>query len=190
MSWIDSGFFERDPLTCARDLVGCVILWDGCGGRIVETEAYDATGDPACHTAGRPSARAFIAESPPGALYVYLNYGVHWLLNFLVKGENSSGFVLVRALEPVSGLEKMRARRGKCPDHLLCAGPGRLTKALGITGPSGHKLPLERIPGGGLIKGENPPLACGPRIGISKAMQRPWRFGEASSKSLSRPFGN
>ncbi len=187
MNQLAPDFFNSDPLSCAQNLIGCVLRWDGCEGMIVETEAYDAVDDPACHTASRPSARAFIAALPPGALYIYLNYGVHWLLNFLAKSETVSGFVLIRALEPVSGIELMRARRGIAMDHLLCAGPGRLTRALGIDG-AFHGRHLSNLVGAGLFRRENPRLVSGPRIGISRAKLRPWRFGAAASTSLSRRF--
>src|SRR5262245_36895962 len=104
-------FFERDPVTCARELVGCRLTVGEFGGIIVETEAYDVEGDEACHTAFRPSARAFVASHQAGAAYVYFNYGVHWMLNVLVKGTRF-GFVLIRALEPVDGIEQMRISRG------------------------------------------------------------------------------
>ena len=107
---LDPKFFQQSPEDCARDLIGCRLAWKGCAGVIVETEAYAAEGDEACHTHLRPSARRFIAEHPAGSAYVYLNYGVHWLLNFLVKGD-PDGFVLIRALAPSEGLEQMRLRR-------------------------------------------------------------------------------
>ena len=127
-------FFERDPVSCARELIGCRFSWNGCVGRIVETEAYDSVDDPACHTWFRPSTRAFVEAQSAGDAYVYLNYGVHWLFNVLVKGGDRSGFVLFRALEPVAGTERMRERRAGVKDPLLGAGPGRLTRAFGIDG--------------------------------------------------------
>ena len=111
MEAIREDYFEQDPVTCARGLIGCHFLWKGCVGRIVETEAYDSVDDPACHTWFRPSTRAFVEKQRAGDAYVYMNYGVHWLFNILVKGGNRSGFVLFRALEPVTGLELMRERR-------------------------------------------------------------------------------
>lgn len=125
-------FFQRDPVTCARDLIGCELNWDRCAGIIVETEAYHAVGDEACHCFVRPSARAFIERNRPGAAYIYFNYGVHWMLNVLVKGKEN-GFVLIRALEPTRGIALMRRRRGVHDLHRLCSGPGKLTQALAIT---------------------------------------------------------
>ena len=134
MKSIGPGFFRRDPVSCARELIGCVFEWDGCAGRIVETEAYAERGDEACHTFFRPSARRFVAEHGAGTAYVYLNYGMHWLFNVLVKGPHGCGFVLFRALEPVSGVEGMSERRGTGKSEGLCSGPGKLTQAMGIGG--------------------------------------------------------
>src|SRR5438045_9562356 len=126
-------FFQRDPLSCARDLIGCELIWNSCGGVIVETEAYNAIGDEACHCFVRPSVRAFVELNHAGAAYVYFNYGVHWMLNVLVKGKEN-GFVLIRALEPTRGIALMRKRRHIHDVHRLCSGPGKLTQALAITG--------------------------------------------------------
>jgi len=131
---IGRDFFQRDPLTCARELIGCELVWNGCSGILVETEAYTALNDEACHTFHRPSARRFIEEHPPGAAYVYLNYGMYWLLNVLVKGGREDGFVLFRALEPRAGIGVMQARRALTKLTQLCSGPGKLTRALAITG--------------------------------------------------------
>ncbi len=161
--------------------------WRGCSGRIVETEAYAAIGDEACHTWSRPSARAFVAAHEPGSAYVYRNYGIHWLFNFLVKGPEGEGFVLLRALEPVAGLEEMRERRPGVPDHLLCAGPGRLTRAFGLDGDL-HGMAFLDDANGGVTRGETVEIVAGGRIGISQAKELPWRFGELGSKSLSRKF--
>ena len=125
--------FQRDPLSCARDLIGCELIWNSCAGIIVETEAYNAIGDEACHCFVRPSARAFVERNYAGAAYVYFNYGVHWMLNVLVKGREN-GFVLIRALEPTRGIALMRRRRHIHDVHRLCSGPGKLTQALAITG--------------------------------------------------------
>jgi DNA-3-methyladenine glycosylase len=180
-------FFTRDPLTCARELIGCHFLWRGCSGRIVETEAYDSADDPACHTWFRPGARAFVEKHDAGTAYVYMNYGVHWLFNVLVKGGERSGFVLFRALEPVSGIELMRARRPGAKDPLLGAGPGRLTRALGIDG-SIHGAAFLRGEDSGIIRGKRVKPCAGPRIGISRATNLHWRFGDPASPSLSRRF--
>jgi DNA-3-methyladenine glycosylase len=185
---IGRGFFQRDPVVCARELLGCELNWDGCGGRIVETEAYSVVGDEACHTFARPSSREFVERSEPGTVYVYLNYGMYWLLNFLVKGGAEDGFVLVRALEPTVGIERMKARRGGVAPHKLCAGPGRLGMALGlgkkahgVDGCSGRIVEL-REPAGPVE------TECGPRIGISRSIELPWRFVVAGSPCLSAPM--
>src|SRR5438067_11500811 len=125
-------FFQRDPLSCARDLIGCELIWNSCAVIIVETEAYNAIGDEACHCFVRPSTRAFVGRNEAGAAYVYLNYGVHWMLNVLVKG-GEEGFVLIRALEPTRGVALMKRRRGINDERQLCSGPGKLTQALDIT---------------------------------------------------------
>src|SRR6266446_1643902 len=129
---LPSSFFERDPLTCARDLVGTELAWGKCSGIVVETEAYLTLNDEACHTFTRPSTRAFVERNLPGTVYIYMNYGVHWMLNVLVKGARS-GLILIRALEPRRGLGVMRARRGVDDIHRLCSGPGKLAQALDIT---------------------------------------------------------
>src|SRR5436190_20924421 len=137
---LERAFFQRDPLTCAQELIGCELVWGDCAGIVVETEAYAAVGDEAAHTFFRPSARTFVASHPPGAAYVYFNYGMYWLFNVLVKGGPEDGFVLIRALEPVRGVELMQKRRfpdkrGKeAPIQTLCSGPGKLTIAMGIDG--------------------------------------------------------
>ena len=191
-------FFRRDPVTCARELIGCELVWNDCAGIVVETEAYAAVGDEACHTFMRPSARAFVASHRAGAAYVYMNYGVHWLLNVLIKGneigsvENSGnpskndGFVLIRALEPTRGIEKMRERRSLVdlknvkknahPLRALCTGPGRLAQALGVRG-ADHGRDLCADENVGFLPRENPvKIARDIRIGISKAAHLRWRF--------------
>lgn len=188
MEELHADFFRRDPLTCSRDLIGCVFRWHGCEGRIVETEAYAEHGDEACHTWNRPSAREFIARHDAGTAYVYLNYGVHWLFNIVVKSPEGSGFVLFRALEPVSGLEQMRGRRGDLSLHSLCSGPGKLTQALGIAGSVHGTRFLGGIDTGICKENDRIPISVGPRIGISRAADRPWRFGATGSGSLSRRF--
>lgn len=184
---IQADFFKRHPVDCARELIGCTFTWQGCSGRIVETEAYAATGDPASHTFFRPSARKFVAEHEVGDAYVYLNYGVHWLFNVLAKGGPMDGFVLFRALEPLAGLEAMRERRPNCADHQLCAGPGKLTRALDING-GHHRARFLSLPDCGLFEGGESQVVVGPRIGISVGQDFLWRFGEKNSRSLSRKF--
>lgn len=175
-------------MTCARELVGCELVWNGAGGIIVETEAYSVLNDEACHTFSRPSSRGFVAEKPPGTAYVYLNYGVHWLLNFLVKGGAEDGFVLIRALEPTRGIAGMALRRDTDQAKNLCSGPGKLTRALGIGGEL-HGRDLLALDGASLIAPSKPPeILQGPRIGISRSAELPWRFVYAGSPFLSAPM--
>jgi DNA-3-methyladenine glycosylase len=189
MEFLGREFFQRDPLACARELVGCELVVNGCGGIVVETEAYAARNDEACHTFSRPSSRAFVAERPAGAAYVYLNYGMHWLLNFLVKGGAEDGFVLVRALEPTLGIEAMGARRGTGVREKMCSGPGKLTRALGIAGEL-HGCDFFSLDGAALRRPEKPAsVLAGPRIGIRHAADLPWRFVLAGSRFLSAPLG-
>lgn len=188
-------FFQRDPLTCARELIGCELRWGQRAGIIVETEAYDSEGDEASHTFFRPSARAFVAKHREGTAYVYFNYGVHWMLNVLVKGSRK-GFVLFRALEPVTGLEAMHLARGVKSIHQLCSGPGKLAKALGVTGED-HGRDLCQDPEFAIYPtSKRLQVASGPRIGITRAVDLPWRFhaegnlhvsGRSSKKT--RPAG-
>ena len=187
MEKLTAEFFERDPLSCARDLIGSVFVWKGCRGRIVETEAYDSVDDPACHTWTRPSSRSFVERHNAGDAYVYLNYGMYWLFNILVKSGGGAGFVLFRALEPLSGLEMMRERRGAMKDSMLMSGPGKLTRALGIDG-SSHGAEFLDLPDCGILRGDEVEVGAGPRIGISRAVDRHWRFGDLSSRCLSRKF--
>lgn len=188
---LGSDFFEQDPVTCARSLIGMTFCWDGVAGIVVETEAYAEFGDEACHTFSRPSARRFIEHHPAGSAYVYLNYGVHWLTNVLIKNGQTNGFVLLRALAPVQGLPAMRTRRGKEHASDLCSGPGKLSQALGIHGIH-HGESLIASPERAFLPApEDAPamtLATGPRIGISKSAHLPWRFGWADSPHLSAPF--
>jgi len=168
-------FFQRDPLICARELIGCELRWGHRAGIIVETEAYDTEGDEASHTFFRPSARAFVAAHREGAAYVYFNYGVHWMLNVLVKGSRE-GFVLFRALEPIAGLEAMHLARGVESIHQLCSGPGKLAKALGVTG-ADHGRDLCREAEFAFYPAPKKlQVVSGPRIGITKATTLPWRF--------------
>lgn len=183
---IGAEFFRRAPLVCARELIGCVFEWDGCSGRIVETEAYAAEGDPACHTFFRSSARDFVAAHDAGRAYVYLNYGVHWLFNVLVKGPEGPGFVLIRALEPVAGQGAMRLRRGDHPDpRHWCSGPGKLTRALGIDG-GAHGSAFLGVGRRGIRSGEADGVVADGRIGISRAQDLAWRFTERGSRFVSR----
>jgi DNA-3-methyladenine glycosylase len=146
MPQLDRFFFQRDPVTCARELIGCELVWKNCAGIIVETEAYAALNDEACHTFARPSARAFVEKHPSGTAYVYFNYGMYWLLNVLVKGGAEDGFVLFRAIEPTRGLDAMHRRRvanrktenPQLKPTALCSGPGKLAMALGVDGRDGR----------------------------------------------------
>ena len=191
MNRLPRPFFERTPAECARDLVGCVLVWGSCTGRVVETEAYLEHGDAACHTFRRPSARRFLEERPAGAAYVYFNYGMHWMLNVVVKGP-VNGFVLFRAVEPLRGVSRMRARRfGDAvrpgPDRLLCSGPGRLAAAFGVTGKDhGRDLCAARGPHF-LSREADPDIVAGPRIGISLAKDLPLRFVIRGHPHASRP---
>ncbi|MDP9003928.1 MAG: DNA-3-methyladenine glycosylase [Verrucomicrobiota bacterium] len=181
-------FFERDPLVCARALIGCELLWGKCSGIVVETEAYLTLNDEACHTFTRPSTRAFVEQNEAGAVYIYLNYGVHWMLNLLIKGGSRSGLILIRALEPRRGLALMRERRGVDDVRRLCSGPGKLAQALDIT-KRHHEMNLCSDPRYGFVheEGASTPVVADPRIGISRAKDFPWRFTLADSPFVSVP---
>lgn len=178
--------FEPDAPAVARSLIGAVLLIDGVGGRIVETEAYDRE-DPASHSYSGPTPRNQAMFGPPGRAYVYRSYGIHWCLNFVCREEGHGAGVLIRAIEPLEGIDRMRQRRGMEDIRLLCAGPGRVGQALGISHDM-NGLRLDRPPFTVLAAKGDPPLVIGPRIGISKAADVPWRFGWAGSRFLSRPF--
>jgi DNA-3-methyladenine glycosylase len=180
-------FFRRDPLICARELIGTELIWGRCSGIIVETEAYTASNDEAAHTFTRPSARAFIERNKPGAAYVYFNYGVHWMLNVLVKGK-VNGFVLIRALEPRRGISLMKKRRGIEDERRLCSGPGKLTQALDITGRH-HEMDLCSDPRHCFARGANAivDLVASKRIGITRSADFPWRFTLRDNPFISRP---
>jgi len=172
----------------ARLLIGVTVLVDGVGGRIVETEAYDRE-EPASHCYIGQTPRNFSMFGPPGRSYVYRSHGLHWCLNFVCREEGHGAGVLIRALEPVAGLDVMRERRGMDDERLLCAGPGRLCQALGVTREH-NNLPLDAPPFVLLPPDHTLPVEvlAGPRIGISKAMELPWRFGVAGSRFLSKPM--
>jgi DNA-3-methyladenine glycosylase len=177
-------FFARSVHEVAPELVGAVLLVDGAGGRIVEVEAYDAD-DPASHGYRGRTARNGAMFGPPGHAYVYRSYGIHWCLNLVCGPEGTAEAALVRALEPLAGLERMRERRGLEAERLLCSGPGRLCQALGITGDH-DGLPLDRPPFELLPAASRVQVARGPRVGITRAETRPWRYGLAGSAFLSR----
>lgn len=184
---IRPSFFQRDPLICARDLIGRELSWGRCGGIIVETEAYNAVGDEACHCFVRPSTRAFVERNKPGAVYIYLNYGVHWMLNVLVKG-NENGFVLIRALQPTRGISLMKKRRDVDDVHRLCSGPGKLTQALDIT-IRHDEMDLcadEKFCFRERTFVEPIEVVCDARIGIRRSPDLPWRFTLRGSTHVSR----
>jgi DNA-3-methyladenine glycosylase len=185
---LPSSFFERDPLRCARELVGRELVWGKCSGIVVETEAYLTLKDEASHTFSRPSARAFVERNAAGTVYIYMNYGVHWMLNVLVKGGARSGLILIRALEPRRGLGFMRARRGVDDVYRLCSGPGKLAQALDIT-KRHHEMNLCADPRYGFLRegGMAGRVVADPRIGISRAREFPWRFTLAGSPFVSVP---
>jgi len=186
MTLIHRDFFARSVHAVAPDLIGVTFLFNGVGGRIVETEAYHHT-DPAAHSFGGRTERNAVMFGPPGFVYVYRSYGIHWCVNFVCEREGSASAVLIRAVEPLEGLAKMRRRRGLLDERLLCAGPGRVCEALGITR-AHNGLPLDAPPFELHRRTGKVEVAVGPRIGISTAVERPWRYGLAGSRFLSKPF--
>jgi DNA-3-methyladenine glycosylase len=180
------GFFDRSVHVIAPELIGATLLFDGVGGTIVEVEAYDHE-DPAAHGYRGRTARNAVMFGPAGYAYVYLIYGLYWCLNFVCEPEGVANAVLIRALEPTTGIPVMQRRRGTQNLRLLCSGPGRLCQALSITRIH-DGLALNRPPFRLLARPAAVPLAIGPRIGITKAMEKPWRYGLAGSRFLSKPF--
>jgi DNA-3-methyladenine glycosylase len=170
----------------APALIGVTLLVDGVGGRIVEVEAYDHE-DPASHGFRGRTERNASMFGPPGRAYVYRSYGIHWCLNLVCEGEGVANAVLVRALEPTHGLDAMRERRGLDDPRLLCSGPGRLCQALGVTREH-DALALDRPPFELLARDRSAEVISGPRIGITRAAELPWRYAEAGSRFLSRPL--
>ncbi len=181
-------FFTQDPLACAEALIGTELVWGKCAGLVVETEAYLVEGDEACHTFKRPSAREFVRRNQAGAAYIYFNYGVHWMLNVLVKGGPRDGLILFRAIEPRLGLALMRRRRGLEEVRRLCSGPGKLTQALDIT-KRHHEIDLCSDPAHSFRARPNEDIevVADPRIGISRAKEFPWRFTLRDSPFVSVP---
>jgi DNA-3-methyladenine glycosylase len=182
-------FYARSVHEVARDLVGCLVRHGETAGRIAETESYHME-EPACHAYAGVTTRTRTLFGAPGQAYVYFSYGIHSLLNAVAEGEGVGAAVLIRALEPVDGIETMRRRRGMARDEELCNGPGKLTQALGIglslNGSSLEDGPIEilrREPGA-----REPRIVIGERIGISKAADLPWRFCDADSRHVSRPW--
>lgn len=178
--------FAGEAPDVARALVGALLLVDGVGGVIVETEAYDAR-EPASHSHVGPTPRNRSMFGPPGHAYVYRSYGLHWCLNLVCREAGHGAGVLIRAIEPRDGLDRMRARRGVDDVRLLCSGPGRVGQALGITRAL-DGLSLETPPFALRAAPPGLAVACGPRIGISRAQELPWRFVLAGSPFLSRPL--
>jgi DNA-3-methyladenine glycosylase len=186
---LGASFYDRPVLQVARDLVGCVLEYDGCAGVIVETEAYHQS-EPACHAYVGRTARTSVLFGGPGTAYVYRSYGIHALLNAVCEPADVGAAVLIRALEPIEGLERMHARRGVAREVDLANGPGKLTQALGVD----LDLNATNLMDGPILihprqEGRrDPQLVAGPRIGITKAADLPWRFCLAGSRYVSRPW--
>jgi DNA-3-methyladenine glycosylase len=181
------GFFDRSVHDVAPDLIGATLLFNGVGGVIVEVEAYHHT-EPAAHSYNGPTPRNLVMFGPPGFTYVYRSYGIHWCVNFVCEKEGSASAVLIRALAPTHGLASMRRRRGLQEERALCSGPGKLCEALGIT--VAHSgLPLDRAPFALHARVGEADVVSGIRIGITKAVDLPWRYGLKGSRYLSKPFG-
>jgi DNA-3-methyladenine glycosylase len=179
-------FFGRSVHEVAPDLIGATLLVDGVGGIIVELEAYHHT-EPAAHSFRGPTPRNRVMFGPPGFAYVYRSYGIHWCINFVCEQEGSASAVLIRALEPTHGIAAMRRRRKSSDERALCSGPGKLTQALAITH-AHNGLPLDAPPIALLARPDRPEIVAGIRIGITKAVELPWRYGLKGSRFLSKPF--
>ena len=182
---LTKSFFDRSVHDVAPSLIGVTLLVGGVGGRIVEVEAYHHT-DPAAHSYRGPTPRNAVMFGPPGYLYVYRSYGIHWCMNFVCEAEGSASAVLIRAIEPVEGLALMR-RRGVKDLRLLCAGPGRVCQALAVTA-AHNGLALDAPPFELFAATEPVEVVSGIRIGLTKAVEKPWRYGEKGSRFLSKPF--
>jgi DNA-3-methyladenine glycosylase len=179
-------FFGRSVHEVAPDLIGTTLLLNGVGGIIVEVEAYHHT-EPAAHSYRGPTPRNHVMFGPPGFTYVYRSYGIHWCVNFVCEQEGSASAVLIRALEPTHGLPAMRRRRGRSEIRALCSGPGKLTEALGITHAQ-NGFALDEAPFALHARVGEADVVTGIRIGITKAVELPWRYGLRGSKFLSKPF--
>jgi DNA-3-methyladenine glycosylase len=179
-------FFARSVHEVAPDLIGATLLVNGVGGIIVELEAYHHT-DPAAHSFRGPTPRNWVMFGPPGVAYVYRSYGIHWCVNFVCEKQASASAVLIRALQPTHGIPAMRRRRGLHNERSLCSGPGKLTEALGITDRH-NGLALDASPIALHARTSTPDIVTGPRIGITKAVELPWRYGLKGSRFLSKPF--
>jgi DNA-3-methyladenine glycosylase len=182
-------FFDRSVHEVARDLIGCRLAVGETAGIIVETEAYEAS-DPACHAYVGRTARNEVLFGPPGHAYVYFSYGIHSLLNFVTEPEGTASAVLIRALEPSEGIDLMRERRGRDQIEGLCSGPGKLSEALGVdlslNGADLFAPPFELGPPAG--EWADVQVITGPRIGITKAADLPWRYCVSGSRFVSRPW--
>jgi DNA-3-methyladenine glycosylase len=179
-------FFARSVHEVAPDLIGATLLVGGVGGIIVEVEAYHHT-DPAAHSFRGPTARNLVMFGPPGFSYVYRSYGIHWCLNFVCEKAGSASAVLIRALQPTHGIAAMRRRRGLHDERSLCSGPGKLCEALAVT-IKHSELPLDAPPIALHARIGKVEVATGVRIGLTKAVELPWRYGLKGSKFLSKPF--
>ena len=179
---LTKSFFDRSVHDVAPSLIGVTVLVDGVGGRIVEVEAYHQT-DPAAHSYNGPTPRNAVMFGPAGYLYVYRSYGIHWCMNFVCEGVGSAAAVLIRAIEPVEGVALMRRRRGVHDLRLLCSGPGRLCEALAITA-AHNGLALDAPPFALYAAAEPVEVVSGIRIGLTKAVEKPWRYGEKGSRFL------
>jgi DNA-3-methyladenine glycosylase len=179
-------FFGRSVHEVAPDLIGATLLVNGVGGIIVEVEAYHHT-EPAAHSYNGPTPRNLVMFGPPGFAYVYRSYGIHWCVNFVCEKEGSASAVLIRALQPTHGLPAMRRRRGLEDERALCSGPGKLTEALGITH-AHNALALDEPPITLHARTGKVDVVAGIRIGLTKAVELPWRYGLKGSRYLSKPF--
>ncbi len=185
---LDKTFFDRSVHDVAPDLIGATMLFQGVGGMIVETEAYHPT-DPASHAYRRQTPRNGVMFGPAGFAYVYRSYGIHWCVNFVCEGPGAASAVLVRALVPSHGIGFMQQQRGLQNERTLCSGPGKLCAALGITG-AHDGLPLDAKPFAIHARLTEPELVVGVRIGITKGVDLPWRFGLKGSRFVSRRFAD
>jgi DNA-3-methyladenine glycosylase len=183
---LTQAFFRRSVHAVAPDLIGATLLFKDVGGPIVEVEAYHHS-DPASHSYNGRTIRNTVMFGPPGHVYVYRSYGIHWCLNFVCEKEGSASAVLIRALAPTVGLAAMRRRRGQTDERLLCSGPGKLCEALAITGAQ-NGLPVDAAPFQVFAPDSDIDVAIGKRIGITKAIDQPWRYGLRGSKFLSKPI--
>lgn len=179
-------FFDRSVHEVAPDLIGTTLLVDGVGGLIVEVEAYHHS-DPAAHSFRGPTPRNQVMFGPPGFSYVYRSYGIHWCINFVCEEAGSASAVLIRALQPTHGLAAMRRRRGQPDIHALCSGPGKLCEALAVS-IAHSELPLDRPPIMLHARSFEPDIVSGVRIGITKAIDLPWRYGLKDSRFVSKRF--